>query len=88
MLAFLLRQAPLHTRQQADATGLEEQDGILRRAHMAVVGLHWEGSRRRRVDCIECRMPSVGERWGNGEDGGLEKCSYRYVQALTPESLL
>lgn len=39
-LPLLLRQASLHPRQHAEPAGLEQLDGIRRRAHMAVVCLH------------------------------------------------
>jgi len=46
-LSLLLGQTPLHAREKADATRLEEDDGVRRRADVTVVRLHSVQSTRR-----------------------------------------
>jgi hypothetical protein len=42
--SLLLREPSLHTREDAEATGLKHEDGICRSAHMAIVCLHTTGT--------------------------------------------
>lgn len=64
LLALLLGQAALHARQQAGATGLEEDDGIVGGAHVAVICLHGGHVSRRGA--------GGAKRWkrGRGRDDG------------------
>lgn len=41
--ALLVGQAALHAREQAETTGLEEDNRVCRRAHLAIVGFHYGG---------------------------------------------
>lgn len=59
MLALLFREATLHSGQYTDAAGLEQYDGVIGRAYVAVVGFHCDG---------EC-MAGGGDGGGGGGGG-------------------